>query len=528
MCGQQQQRSDDYITATIEYVYPRRRRSNDVESDAAARRRKTRARLQQDSFPDRILLYCRHWFQDPALVDDHGKIPGWHYPKVNETENSRINNWRPSHASLHLVLDELMGLPSVYRKSVMADLKKCLQAKHLLRAHSYNRDRHSVAIGNARTLLPNSGSLSTNGFTLLHHPSSKLCEPHPDGQWEDDSQIINVYYRELESLILSSGIIPGAAHAFANSFIRRQSSPISDILQNEFNKEDDETSSSSFYQALESLFRESSTGRSPSTAAHNDFTIGYGAALKRSIETGIPHTQTFGFEEAVRERILGSEATSTEVAAMMRMLGNSRLIVLNTWRSVTPGPRPLERDPIVLCDRRTMHPSSLHVTTGTRRADTGKKIPFAGPPPDPTIPPLEDVPSLQSDCFRAGRRGGGVNSIAGGRPGGGLDAYYAEYDQRHQWYYYPGMTREEVAVWVGYDSDPPSSEEGEWQKAGHPSLAGSTMHTSFVPPNVSSGAQGRRSIDVRVLVLVPKKTKSSTGDGANDDGNVLELVRSKL
>jgi len=467
------------------------------------------------------------------------------------SSSSSSQLWRPSRKALYLVLGEIHNLQDAsLQSSAVTDLERCLHAKRLL--DSYNRDRRHLPIGNARTLPLNgngngtqghgrtqtgSGRLETNGFTLLHHPSS-LCQPHPDphvlhhqwGQWEDDQRIIDVHYRELEDLILSSGIVPGATHAFANSFIRRQSAE--DDHEDEHDNEDAEDHHQSphtkFCHKFEPLFRESSTGRAPSTAAHNDFTSTYGHALLTSIQTGVPHTQTFGFDEAIRER------TGSVSAAQDLLHNSSRLVVLNTWRSVTPGHAPLHRDPIVLCDRRTIPPHSVHVTTGTRRTDAGKKVPYLGPPPDPTVGPVKHVPSIQSDCFRAGVRGGGIDSIPSGEPGGGLDAYYGTYDEGHRWYYYPRLTREEVVVWVGYDSNPPSRDadaDANWKVAGHPSLAGSTMHTSFVPHDVPPGSEGRRSIDIRVLVLVPikhngdkiskkddKNGKDEKEDGKDADG----------
>eukprot|EP00957_Ditylum_brightwellii_P000190 15633-Ditylum_brightwellii.AAC.1 len=57
------------------------------------------------------------------------------------------------------------------------------------------------------------------------------------------------------------------------------------------------------------------------------------------------------------------------------------------------------------------------------------------------------------------------------------------------------------------------------------------MHTSFVPPDVPPGSEGRRSIDIRVLVLVPikhngdkiskkddKNGKDEKEDGKDADG----------
>mmetsp|Transcript_13774 Transcript_13774/g.20999 ORF Transcript_13774/g.20999 Transcript_13774/m.20999 type:complete len:491 (-) Transcript_13774:29-1501(-) len=454
-----------YVIGVIPYVH---KRNPSVKTSIRAEK----IRLQKASFPDNILTKYGNVFssvnENYPMIDKNGKIPGWHYPHPAETNDK---TWRPNHEVLDHVIQQLEQIPSA-----LNELNQCLRAKKSLKTIGLNRQ--PMIVRNARKLLPSSTSLRTaatplfsNGFCLVPHISKT-------SDWNDDKQIISTYYREVEDVC--SKVIAGTQYVFANSFIRRESQP---------QEAEDQ---------IRSLFQHSSTGRAPASASHNDFTTSYKEALIRSVETGVPHTQCFGFEEAIRSRFRNN------VDEAVSMLRQSRIIIINTWRSTTPG--QLERDPIALCDRRTISPSSVHVTTGTRREESGK-APYFGPPP--SVPKLAPVPSYQSDCFRAGKRGGGVDSIPSGQRGGGLDAYFATYDPCHQWYFYPKVTPEELILWVGYDSDANITSDGSFSGLSS-SLAGATLHTGFNPEGTNFNGAPRTSLDVRVLCILPK-SKPTTG-----------------
>lgn len=174
--------------------------------------------------------------------------------------------------------------------------------------------------------------------------------------------------------------------------------------------------------------------RGPAKVAHTDFTEIYGECIIATVAAdNVPHTQTFGLTDA----IIAAGITEEELRA-------SRLLVFNTWRSV--GPEPLRRLQLAVADKRTVDSSRLRVR-------------------------LE-------------------GKIPSGQPRGGLEAYDALYDPEHKWYYYPGMTPDEVLLFMTYDS-----EEVPLQP---------TLHTAFDDLNTPPDAAERTSVEVRVLCLLPR------------------------
>lgn len=172
--------------------------------------------------------------------------------------------------------------------------------------------------------------------------------------------------------------------------------------------------------------------RGPVQAVHNDFAESYGEGIINTVaNSGIPHTQTFGLTEAIMQAGVSAEE-----------LRASRLLVINTWRAVVD--EPLQRFPLAVADRRSVPRSCLR-------------------------------PSL-------------IGKVPSGAPRGGIEIYGATHDPAHQWFYYPGMTRDEVLLWKGYDS------------AEVP--ARPTLHTSFDDPDTPSDALERMSVEVRVLCLL--------------------------
>jgi hypothetical protein len=71
-----------------------------------------------------------------------------------------------------------------------------------------------------------------------------------------------------------------------------------------------------------------------------------------------------------------------------------------------------------------------------------------------------------------------------------LEGHNANNDPHHQWYYFSGMTRDEVLMWKGYDSA---------EVPARPNL-----HSAFDDPNTPEHAAERKSIEVRVLCLLPQ------------------------
>lgn len=165
---------------------------------------------------------------------------------------------------------------------------------------------------------------------------------------------------------------------------------------------------------------------------HNDFAESFKEGIILSAVTGVPHTQTFGISDVIRDAGISED-----------LLRSSRMLVINTWR--TTNKSPLKRFPLALADRRTVPRVSLR----------------------PTL----------------------LGKLPAATPRGGLDMYNCQAHPDHEWYYFPDMTRDEVLLWKGYDSEEV------------PLLP--TLHSSFVDPLTPEDADERKSIEVRVLCLLP-------------------------
>jgi len=117
-----------------------------------------------------------------------------------------------------------------------------------------------------------------------------------------------------------------------------------------------------------------------------------------------------------------------------------RCVVYNIWRSLTPPPQDV---PLAVCDLRTVDPD------GAVAADA-----------------LLDFP--------------------GSRPGMTESTLFHR-NARHNWYYYPDMSGDDVLIFKSFDS---AIAHGGW-----------VPHSAFNDPTCRLGVPGRESIDLRVLAL---------------------------
>jgi len=320
-----------------------------------------------------------------GLIDESGKI-----------RNVFTNMNRGTEDSVSQVIRELNEVPAA-----VAEFETALKAQRELAALC--RHAAQTTIHNARLLAD--ASLDSTGFQLEHHRSRVA-------NWHDGRQVAQLYYPEINALVKK---ITGATHAFSNNHLLRQSEP--------------ERGGNG------PLAKLMSQSRGPVLTAHNDFAESYGEGIINTVEHGgLPHTQTFGLTEPLMKAGISAQE-----------LRNSRLMVINTWRSV--GPEPLRRFPLAVADRR----------------------------------------SVPHECLRSNL----IGKTPSGQPRGGIDVYSAHYDPAHRWYYYPEMTPDEVLLWKGYDS------------AEIPMQA--TLHTSFEDMNAPDDAAERLSIEVRVLCVLPQQ-----------------------
>lgn len=347
----------------------------------AAVPRAERDRLVAASRYEPVLKRWRHRCSD-ELIDESGKIRSvFNKPRGQSEDN------------VTRVIREINRIPEA-----VEELRAAADAQDAL--VQLTRDLVQMPVRDARQLAE--PSLDTNGFQLLQHRSGVT-------DWQDDRQVSGTYYGEIEALIKE---LTGATHTFSNNHLRRESEP--------------PTGGSGPLAHL------MSGSRGAVQAVHNDFAEGYDEAIIRTVASGgIPHTQTFGLT------IPMIEAGITE-----EQLRDSRMLVINTWRSVID--EPLERFPIALIDRRTI--------------DRGR---------------------LQTAL---------IGREPSGQPRGGIEVLNAEHDPRHRWYYYPHVTADEVIVWKGFDSAEVPAQPN--------------MHSAFDAPETPPDAAQRRSIEVRVLCLL--------------------------
>lgn len=151
-------------------------------------------------------------------------------------------------------------------------------------------------------------------------------------------------------------------------------------------------------------------------------------------------------EQLLREPVKSAHNDYTEVSAPRRVseilpdeadeLLKHRFAVIQVWRAIR---NPIESDPLTICDSRSFDPS---------------------------------------DLLRAERR----------YPHRVGETYRLSYNARHEWYYFPRMTRNEALVFKVYDSDE--------------SLTGRmTPHTSFTDPTSPPNAPPRESIEARAFAF---------------------------
>lgn len=341
-------------------------------------------RLTSAAAIEPILKRWRHRCTE-GLIDDKGKV-----------RNVFTRAQRGAEDNVSRVIRELNQVPEA-----TAEFEVALDARRQLNALS----RHSVEVPVRNARLMKDASLDSCGFQLERH-ASKVTD------WQDERQIAEIYYQEINDLVKR---LTGATHTFSNNHLLRETEP--DVGGN---------------GPLAKLMAQS---RGAIHNVHNDFAESYGEGIIRTIANGgVPHTQTFGMTEAIAEAGVSAEE-----------LRNSRLLVINTWRST--GFEPLRRLPLAVADRR----------------------------------------SVPRSCLRSNL----IGKIPSGQPRGGIDVYSAYYDPAHRWYFYPDMARDEVLLWKGYDSGEVPARPG--------------LHSAFDDPNAPSDAPERRSVEVRVLCLLPQR-----------------------
>jgi len=175
----------------------------------------------------------------------------------------------------------------------------------------------------------------------------------------------------------------------------------------------------------------------PLRSVHNDFTEEYGDVVRKLYTT---HPSMRGQQlRKMLKQLKGLQFTEQEMAKY-------RVVVINLWRPITVG--PLRRDPLAVCDNRTVSRSDLQ----RRRTDIGNN----------KDDPYDDLE---------------------------LSVYLSQYNSGHRWHYIPDFTNREVLAFKTYDSEV------------NPFIP--TLHSAFDLPN-QEGAPARESCECRVICLLPK------------------------
>jgi len=128
-------------------------------------------------------------------------------------------------------------------------------------------------------------------------------------------------------------------------------------------------------------------------------------------------------------------------------LDKSRWSIINVWRAI----KPISRDPLAVCDARTV-------------------------PDDDLIPITMHLPAKGSMTYA---------EISKGES---FEVYYARPNPSHRWYYVSGMKPEEVLLIKCFDS----------KRDGH--LARRVPHSAFTDPETVNDST-RESLEVRCLVF---------------------------
>lgn len=226
------------------------------------------------------------------------------------------------------------------------------------------------------------------------------------------------YYSELEALARKALGVDQVVHAWCTSHIVRRSSDAPTAV---------------------------GTTAGPIKFVHNDFTEEYGDITRRRYTTH-PSQNAKALRYSLKVSH-GLEFTDEEI-------GQYRIVVLNTWRPINPG--PLRREPLAVCDNRSIRKSDLF----SFRTNIGKN---------------DDDPD---DDFA-------------------LEVYVSRYNADHRWHYVPDFTCDELLLFKTFDSDM------------NPFVP--TMHSAFNLP-CQGQEPPRRSLEARVICLMKRSDAYSASE----------------
>lgn len=277
-------------------------------------------------------------------------------------------------------------------------------------------EEQSVAIRDARALGQN-GLLDERGFELRHGPLAD-----PELSFLDHRQVVERYYPEC------AGIVEQATGA-------------SQVLAFDHNIRWAEGRDSG---------RRIAGGQQvqgPIHVVHGDYTLA--SAPQRLRDLAKPP----GVNDTLRSVLAEGESLldSREVERLLETSG--RFALINVWRNIDR--EPVARDPLALCNGRSVAPEDLVVF----------------------------------EIHYADRIG---------------ENYFAKHAPHHDWWYYPAVTRDEVILikqWDAAGGLARSGGESGDDAAGEAAPCTFSFHSAFSDSSTPSGAPQRQSIEVRCVVI---------------------------
>ena len=183
----------------------------------------------------------------------------------------------------------------------------------------------------------------------------------------------------------------------------------------------------------------------PAHVVHGDYTLT--SAPKRLRDLTLPPK-----ENDTHRAILAEGETLLESGAVEKAITEGRFAIINLWRSIAD--EPVATNPMALCDAARVSPEDLVVF----------------------------------EIHYADRVG---------------ENYFAKKSDRHRWFFYPAMTRDEALLIKQWDSVGrlARTNGAEADSGGDNEPCTFSFHTAFEDPATPTDAPDRWSIEVRCMVL---------------------------
>ncbi len=181
----------------------------------------------------------------------------------------------------------------------------------------------------------------------------------------------------------------------------------------------------------------------PARIVHGDYTLTSAPQRLRDL------TRAPGANDTLRT-VLSEGSALLDRDAVTHALSGGRFAIINLWRNIAP--EPVATDPLALCDATSVRPEDLVVFEIHYHDRIGEN-------------------------------------------------YFAKHADRHRWYFYPALTRDEALLIKQWDSDGglARSHGASADQAGAPCTF--SFHSAFNDPTTPSDAPDRWSIEVRCIAI---------------------------